>query len=96
MNTKKPLKNLSTLFDEYGPVVRFVSPVGGDIVLINHPEHIQKVYTMEGDCPVRSTLDSLEKYRSEHRNVIHGGLYTALVVYQFYNRKFFRVSVGVQ
>ncbi|XP_026730914.1 probable cytochrome P450 301a1, mitochondrial isoform X2 [Trichoplusia ni] len=77
LNTKKPLKNLSTLFDEYGPVVRFVSPVGGDIVLINHPEHIQKVYTMEGDCPVRSTLDSLEKYRSEHRNVIHGGLYTA-------------------
>lgn len=96
LNTKKPLKNLSSLFDEYGPVVRFVSPVGGDIVLINHPEHIQKVYTMEGDCPVRSTLDSLEKYRSEHRNVIHGGLYTALVVYQFYIGNYFQVPVGVQ
>ncbi|CAH0686278.1 unnamed protein product [Spodoptera exigua] len=79
MNAKKPLKNLSVLFDEYGPVVRFVSPVGGDIVLINHPEHIQKVYAMEGSFPVRSALDSLEKYRSEHRNQIYGGLLTALV-----------------
>ncbi|XP_035438156.1 probable cytochrome P450 301a1, mitochondrial [Spodoptera frugiperda] len=77
VNVKKPLKNLSALFDEYGPVVRFVSPVGGDIVLINHPEHIQKVYAMEGSYPVRSTLDSLEKYRSEHRNQIYGGLFTA-------------------
>ncbi|KAF9422991.1 hypothetical protein HW555_001534 [Spodoptera exigua] len=77
MNAKKPLKNLSVLFDEYGPVVRFVSPVGGDIVLINHPEHIQKVYSMEGSFPVRSALDSLEKYRSEHRNQIYGGLLTA-------------------
>ncbi|XP_075976744.1 putative cytochrome P450 301a1, mitochondrial isoform X2 [Anticarsia gemmatalis] len=75
LNTKKPLKNLSALFDEYGPVVRFVSPVGNDIVLINHPDHIQKVYTMEGDYPARSTLDSLEKYRSEHRNHTYG-LYT--------------------
>ncbi|XP_047028556.1 probable cytochrome P450 301a1, mitochondrial [Helicoverpa zea] len=76
LNTKKPLKNLSALFDEYGPVVRFVSPVGGDIVLINHPEHIQKVYTMEGEYPIRSTLDSLEKYRSEHRSLVYGGLYS--------------------
>ncbi|XP_059062923.1 probable cytochrome P450 301a1, mitochondrial isoform X2 [Achroia grisella] len=76
VNNRKPLKNLSTLFDEYGPVVRFVSPVGADIVLINHPDHIQKVYTVEGDCPVRSTLDSLEKYRIDHRNHIYGGLYT--------------------
>ncbi|KAJ8719715.1 hypothetical protein PYW08_011890 [Mythimna loreyi] len=77
INTKKPLKNLSALFDEYGPVVRFVSPVGGDIVLINHPEHIQKVYAMEGDFPIRSTLDSLEKYRSRHRNISNcGGLYS--------------------
>ncbi|KAJ8720313.1 hypothetical protein PYW07_012356 [Mythimna separata] len=79
MNSKKPLKNLSALFDEYGPVVRFVSPVGGDIVLINHPEHIQKVYAMEGDYPIRSTLDSLERYRSRHRNISnYGGLYSVL------------------
>ncbi|CAB3255845.1 unnamed protein product [Arctia plantaginis] len=75
INTRKPLKNLSSLFDEYGPVVRFISPVGSDIVLINHPDHIQKVYTMEGEYPVRSTLDSLEKYRSEHRHHTYG-LYT--------------------
>lgn len=77
LNTRKPLNNLSVLFDEYGPVVRFVSPVGGDIVLLNHPEHIQKVYTMEGEFPVRSTLDSLEKYRIEHRNHVYGGLYNS-------------------
>ncbi|KAG6442478.1 hypothetical protein O3G_MSEX002354 [Manduca sexta] len=76
INTRKPLKNLSALFDEYGPVVRFISPVGNDIVLINHPDHIQKVYTMEGDCPVRSALDSLEKYRMEHRQNVLGGLFT--------------------
>ncbi|NP_001121192.1 cytochrome P450 CYP339A1 [Bombyx mori] len=76
INSRKPLKKFSALFDEYGPVVRFISPVGNDIVLINHPDHIQKVYTIEGDCPVRSTLDSLEKYRIEHRNHIYGGLYT--------------------
>lgn len=79
MSDRKSIKNLSTLFDEYGPVVRFVSPVGGDIVLINHPDHIQKVYAMEGDAPVRSALDSLEKYRLEHRNHSYGGLFTVLV-----------------
>ncbi|XP_072931153.1 probable cytochrome P450 301a1, mitochondrial [Epargyreus clarus] len=73
---RKSIRNLSTLFDEYGPVVRFVSPMGGDIVLINHPDHIQKVYAMEGDTPVRSALDSLEKYRTEHRNHTYGGLFT--------------------
>ncbi|KOB70679.1 Uncharacterized protein OBRU01_10197, partial [Operophtera brumata] len=65
----------------YGPVVRFVSPVGGDIVLLNHPDHIQKVYTMEGEYPVRSTLDSLDKYRIEHRNHVYGGLYTSSIMY---------------
>lgn len=66
----------SALFDEYGPVVRFVSPLGGDIVLINNPAHIEKVFTMEGKYPVRSTLDSLDKYRKEHRSRVYGGLYT--------------------
>ncbi|KPJ20239.1 putative cytochrome P450 301a1, mitochondrial [Papilio machaon] len=72
---KKPNQSLSTLFDEYGPVVRFVSPVGGDVVLINRPDHIQKVYNMEGVHPVRSALDSLEKYRSEYRSHVYGGIY---------------------
>ncbi|CAH2983054.1 unnamed protein product [Chilo suppressalis] len=76
INSRKSFKTLSVLFDEYGPVVRFVSPVGGDIVLVNHPAHIEKVYNMEGDYPVRSTLDSLDKYRTEHRNQFYGGLYT--------------------
>ncbi|KAL0829255.1 hypothetical protein ABMA28_004075 [Loxostege sticticalis] len=76
INNRKPIKSLSVLFDEYGPVVRFVSPMGGDIVLLNHPDHIQKVYTMEGDSPVRSTLDSLEKYRLEHRNHVFSGIYS--------------------
>nr|QZP43541.1 cytochrome P450 monooxygenase CYP339A1 [Ephestia elutella] len=77
LNVRKPIKNLSALFDEYGPVVRFVSPVGSDIVLLNNPDHIQKVYALEGDCPVRSTLECLEKYRAEHRNHVYGGLYAS-------------------
>ncbi|CAK1543187.1 unnamed protein product [Leptosia nina] len=76
ISNRKSIRNLSTLFDEYGPVVRFVSPVGGDIVLLNHPEHIRKVFSMEGDYPVRSTLESLEKYRMEHRHHVYGGIYT--------------------
>ncbi|XP_049875565.1 probable cytochrome P450 301a1, mitochondrial [Pectinophora gossypiella] len=75
ISNRKPTRLLSSLFDEYGPIVRFVSPIGGDIVLINHPEHIQKVFSMEGDRPVRSALDSLDKYRKLHRNTILGGLY---------------------
>lgn len=69
------MRSLSTLFDEYGPVVRFVSPVGGDVVLINRPDHIKKVYNMEGHHPVRSALDSLERYRSECRSHVYGGIY---------------------
>ncbi|CAH2090474.1 unnamed protein product [Euphydryas editha] len=76
ISDRKTLRNFSNLFDKYGPVVRFVSPVGSDIVLINHPDHIQKVFSMEGEYPVRSTLESLEKYRIEHKNHIFGGLYT--------------------
>lgn len=76
---RRPLRYLTSLFDEYGPVVRFVSPIGRDIVLINHPDHIQKVYAMEGDQPVRSTLDCLEKYRAEHRHHVLGGLFSMLV-----------------
>ncbi|XP_046968055.1 probable cytochrome P450 301a1, mitochondrial [Vanessa cardui] len=76
LSNRKTTRSFSNLFDKYGPVVRFVSPVGSDIVLINHPDHIQKVFSMEGEYPVRSTLQSLEKYRVEHKNHIFGGLYT--------------------
>ncbi|XP_063364835.1 probable cytochrome P450 301a1, mitochondrial isoform X1 [Cydia amplana] len=74
VNLKNPFTNMSALFDEYGPVVRFVSPVGADIVFVNHPEHIQKVFSMEGEYPVRSALDSLDKYRVEKNSIL--GLYS--------------------
>ncbi|XP_063625405.1 probable cytochrome P450 301a1, mitochondrial isoform X2 [Cydia splendana] len=74
INLKNPFTNMSALFDEYGPVVRFVSPVGADIVFLNHPEHIQKVFSMEGEYPVRSALDSLDKYRIEKNTIL--GLYS--------------------
>nr|ARA91648.1 cytochrome P450 monooxygenase [Pieris rapae] len=76
LSKRTSIRNLTSLFDDYGPVVRFVSPVGGDIVLLNHPEHIRKVFSLEGDYPVRSTLESLEKYRMERRNHVYGGIYT--------------------
>lgn len=84
LSNRRSLRYLTSLFDEYGPVVRFVSPIGRDIVLINHPDHIQKVYAMEGDQPVRSTLDSLEKYRAEHRHHVLGGLFSMLVHIKFF------------
>ncbi|KAJ2951652.1 hypothetical protein O0L34_g13810 [Tuta absoluta] len=75
ITNRKPTGMLSSLFDMYGPVVRFVSPVGGDIVLINHPYHIQQVFAAEGDQPVRSLLDSLQKFRIHQRNTTFSGLY---------------------
>ncbi|XP_063385363.1 1,25-dihydroxyvitamin D(3) 24-hydroxylase, mitochondrial-like [Cydia fagiglandana] len=74
INLRTPFTNMSALFDEYGPVVRFVSPVGSDIVFLNHPDHIQKVFSMEGEYPVRSALDSLDKYRIEKNTIL--GLYS--------------------
>lgn len=95
LNSRKQIRDLSTLFDEYGPVVRFVSPLGGDIVLINHPDHIQKVFNMEGEYPVRSTLESLERYRTEHKNHAYAGIYTVLVIISnkfIYNIHTFMIS----
>ncbi|XP_045773848.1 probable cytochrome P450 301a1, mitochondrial [Maniola jurtina] len=76
INKRKSIRKISTLFDEYGPVVRYVNPVGADIVLLNHPSHIQKVFSLEGEHPVRSTLESLEKFRTEHKHHVYGGIYT--------------------
>lgn len=56
-------------FAHYGPVVRLHGPLGGDIVMINRPEHIEAAFRSEGPYPIRSTLDSLEKYRLKHRQV---------------------------
>ncbi|KAI5646180.1 cytochrome p450 domain-containing protein [Phthorimaea operculella] len=72
---RKQTRILSSLFDTYGSVVRFVSPVGGDIVLINHPHHIQQVFAAEGEQPVRSILDSLQKFRKDERSSAVSGLY---------------------
>ncbi|KAK7862549.1 hypothetical protein R5R35_009018 [Gryllus longicercus] len=55
------------MFDKYGPVVRLQGIFGGDIVFVARPELIETVYKEEGKYPLRSALDSLEKYRSEHR-----------------------------
>lgn len=55
------------LFDRYGPVVRLRGPFGGDLVLLNRPEHMEAVYKQEGRFPVRSSLDCVEHYRREYR-----------------------------
>ncbi|XP_023945672.2 probable cytochrome P450 301a1, mitochondrial [Bicyclus anynana] len=76
LNKRESIRKMSTLFDEYGPVVRYVNPLGTDIVLINHPDHIQKVFSLEGEHPVRSTLESIEKFRTQYKNSAYGGIYT--------------------
>jgi len=55
------------LFEKYGPIVKLQGPLGAEIVLLNRPEHIAKIYDQEGRYPVRSTLDSVEKCRSKTR-----------------------------
>ncbi|PSN45624.1 hypothetical protein C0J52_16994 [Blattella germanica] len=56
------------MFDKYGPVVRLQGVFGGNIVFVSHPEHIETVFQHEGRYPVRSSLDSIDKYRSQYRN----------------------------
>ncbi|EFA02864.1 probable cytochrome P450 301a1, mitochondrial [Tribolium castaneum] len=60
-------------FDHYGPVVRLHGPLGGDIVMVSRPEHIAAVFKNEGPYPIRSSLDSVEKYRLQHRKLRHTG-----------------------
>ncbi|EEB18195.1 cytochrome P450, putative [Pediculus humanus corporis] len=55
------------LFKKYGPIVKLQGPLGADIVIINKPEHVGKVYDQEGKHPVRFTLDSVEKCRAVFR-----------------------------
>lgn len=62
------------LFRKYGPIVKLQGPLGTEVVLLNRPEHIAAVYEQEGRFPVRSTLDSVEKCRSQTKKGT-GGLY---------------------
>lgn len=63
------------LFDEYGPVVRLEAPLGGNIVILSRPEHVQAVFKNEGPYPIRSSLDCIEKYRLQHRQYKQAGPY---------------------
>ncbi|RZC41860.1 cytochrome P450 301a1, mitochondrial, partial [Asbolus verrucosus] len=60
-------------FDHYGPVVRLHGPLGGDIVMVSRPEHVAAVFKNEGPYPIRSSLDSVEKYRLQYRHLRHSG-----------------------
>ncbi|XP_030745570.1 cytochrome P450 CYP12A2-like isoform X2 [Sitophilus oryzae] len=60
-------------FNVYGPVVRLHGPFGGDVVLLSRPEHASLVFKNEGKQPVRACLDSVEKYRLEHRRLRQAG-----------------------
>lgn len=61
------------LLDEYGPVVRLHGPFGGDVVILSRPEHANIVFQNEGPYPIRSSLDSVEKYRLQYRKYKHAG-----------------------
>ncbi|XP_050299936.1 cytochrome P450 CYP12A2-like isoform X2 [Anthonomus grandis grandis] len=60
-------------FNVYGPVVRLHGPFGGDVVLLSRPEHASIVFQNEGQQPVRACLDSVEKYRLQHRRLRQAG-----------------------
>lgn len=69
---KREARPFDKLFQKYGPIVKLQGPLGADIVLINKPEHVAKVYDQEGKYPIRSTLDSVEKCRSQSRKSCGG------------------------
>lgn len=71
------------LMDEYGPVVRLHGPFGGDVVLLSRPEHINVVFHNEGPFPIRSNLDSVERYRLQHRHFKNAGPF---LMYDYKNR----------
>lgn len=56
------------LFDRHGPVIRLHAAFGRDVVLLSRPEHIDTILESENRNSVRSTLDSIEKYRHEYRS----------------------------
>lgn len=51
------------LFSKYGPIVKLPGPLGGEVLLINRPEHIKAIFDQEGKHSVRSILDSVDRCR---------------------------------
>ncbi|CAG9858257.1 unnamed protein product [Phyllotreta striolata] len=60
-------------FDVYGPVVRLHGAFGSDVVLLSRPEHASAIFQTEGPYPIRSCLESLEKYRLQCRKYRQAG-----------------------
>ncbi|CAH1117698.1 unnamed protein product [Phaedon cochleariae] len=60
-------------FDIYGPVVRLHGAFGSDVVLLKKPEDACAIFESEGKYPIRSCLDSIEKYRVECRKYTQPG-----------------------
>lgn len=60
-------------FDVYGPVVRLHGAFGSDVVLLSRPEHASAIFQNEGPHPIRSCLESLEKYRLQCRKYRQAG-----------------------
>ncbi|CAH2009398.1 unnamed protein product [Acanthoscelides obtectus] len=54
-------------FRVYGPVVRLHGAFGSDVVLLSRPEHACAVFQSEGQYPIRSCLESMQKYRLDCR-----------------------------
>ncbi|KAF5287887.1 hypothetical protein FQR65_LT12161 [Abscondita terminalis] len=69
-NNRRFFRNL---LGQYGPVVRLHGPFGGDVVILSRAEHAAVVFENEGRYPVRSCLDSLEKYRIQYRHFRRAG-----------------------
>ncbi|KAG5897620.1 hypothetical protein JTB14_028888 [Gonioctena quinquepunctata] len=64
-------------FNVYGPVVRIHGAFGSDVVLLSRPEHACAIFRSEGQYPIRSCLDSIEKYRREYRKYRQAGPFLA-------------------
>ena len=56
------LRPYNFLFEKYGSVVRVENPLGGDVVMLSNPVHIQEVYNQDRSSLIESTLDSLQIY----------------------------------
>lgn len=61
-------RTFNKLFSKYGPIVKLPGPLGGEVVLINRPEHIKSIFDQEGKRTVRSVLDSVDRCRIASRS----------------------------
>lgn len=57
-------RTFNKLFSKYGSIVKLPGPLGGEVVLVNRPEHIKSIFDQEGKLPVRSVLDSVDRCRT--------------------------------